>query len=85
MDFICWKLMLQEKVRLLVELRGGEDGWSLGVEAEAWPGLEVGVRFSLIDFKLLVQGMKGVTEKVGLNSVWGYIVGGGESAMVDIL
>ena len=34
----------------------------------AWAGLEVAVELLLIDFELLVRGMQGVTERVGLNN-----------------
>ena len=34
----------------------------------AWTGLEVGVELLLTDFELLVWGMQGVTERVGLNN-----------------
>ena len=41
-DSSCWDLLLQEEVGLLVRLRGGKGGWSLGVGARAW--LEFGVK-----------------------------------------
>ena len=34
----------------------------------AWGRLEVGVGLQLTNLKLLVQGMQGVTERVGLNN-----------------
>ena len=34
----------------------------------AWARLEVGVGLQLTDLKLLVRGMQGMTERVGLNN-----------------
>ena len=34
----------------------------------AWARLEVGVGLQFTDLKLLVRGMQGVTERVGLNN-----------------
>ena len=34
----------------------------------AWAGLEVGVELLLTDFEVLVRGMQGVTERVGLKN-----------------
>ena len=34
----------------------------------AWTGLEAGMSLWLTDFKLLVQGLQDITEKVGLNN-----------------
>ena len=39
-----------------------------GLILGAWTGLEVGVELLLTDFELLVWGMQGVTERVGLNN-----------------
>ena len=38
------------------------------LQVGAWAGLEAGMSLWLTDFKLLVQGLQGVTEKVGLNN-----------------
>ena len=35
----------------------------------AWAGLEVGMSLWLTDFKLLVQRLQGITERVGLNNL----------------
>ena len=40
--------------------------WELVLRA--WAGLEAGVGLQLTDCKLLVPGMQGVTERVGLNN-----------------
>ena len=77
-DFSCLGLMLQKEVRLLVGLSGsmwlvlGESG------VGTWTGLEVGVRLNskgeglwLIDSKLLIWGMHGVTESTSLNWLFG--------------
>ena len=39
-----------------------------GVTGRAWTGFELCVGLRLIDFTLLVQGMQGVIERVGLNN-----------------
>ena len=38
------------------------------LQVGAWAGLEAGMSLWLTDFKLLVQGLQGVTENVGLNN-----------------
>ena len=58
------------RVRVGLNSTGDSDEASLCSELllGAWAGLEVGVGLQLTDLKLLVQGMQGVTERVGLNN-----------------
>ena len=43
----------------------------------AWARLEVGVGLKLTDLKLLVQGMQGVTKRVGLKKLGTIVIGRG--------
>ena len=62
-------LLLQEEVRLVVGFSGGGGGWFWGRSpVGAWAGLELCVGLKLTDLKLLVRGMQGVSERVGLNN-----------------
>ena len=62
-------LLLQEEVRLVVGFSGGGGGWFWGRSpVGAWAGLELCVGLQLTDLKLLVRGMQGVIERVGLNN-----------------
>ena len=45
---------------------GGGGGES---QVGAWAWLEAGVSLWLTDFKLLVQGLQGIAERVGLNNL----------------
>ena len=69
-------LLLQEEVRLMVGFSGGGGGWFWGrSRVGAWVGLELCVGLQLTDdLKLLVQGMQGVIERVGLNNSGLYLL-----------
>ena len=62
------RLLLKEGVRLVVGFCGEGKGWFLGASlVGTWTGFELCV-LRLIDLTLLVRGMQGVIEKVGLNN-----------------
>ena len=69
--------MLRVGVRL--NSTGDSDEASLCSELllGAWARLEVGVGLQLTDLKLLVRGMQGVTERVGLKQLGAIVIGGG--------
>ena len=59
-------LLLLEEVRLVVGFSGGGGGWFQGrSQVGAWAGFELCVGLQL---RILVWGMQGVTERVGLNN-----------------
>ena len=64
------RLLLKEESRLVVGFREG-DGWFWGRGGSlvgTWTGFELCVGLRLIDLTLLVRGMQGVIERVGLNN-----------------
>ena len=62
------RLLLQEGVRLVVGFCGEGNGWFWGSLVGTWTGFELCVGLRLIDLTLLVRGMQGVIERVGLNN-----------------
>ena len=69
------RLLLKEKVRLVVGFCGEGGGWFWvgggggGVTGvEAWTGFELCVWLWLIYLTLLLRGIQGIIERVGLNN-----------------
>ena len=67
------RLLLKEEVRLVVGFCGEGNGWFWGGGGGAslvgtWTGFELCVGLRLIDLTLLVRGMQGVIERLGLNN-----------------
>ena len=63
------RVLLKEGVRLVVGFCGERNGWFLGESLVGiWTGFELCVGLRLINLTLLVQGMQGVIERVGLNN-----------------
>ena len=63
------RLLLKEGVRLVVGFCGEGKGWFWGASlVGTWTGFELCVGLRLIDLTLLVRGMQGGIERVGLNN-----------------